>query len=105
MAKNVKPLERLDFSIIQQPLTGFLRNMDSDLRRRVDYAGLTTDLDETRRLTLLLIMLRFAVNSYQGTAFLLSYLYEHPKRLARFALVVPPINRQIMDLWFTLVYI
>jgi hypothetical protein len=105
MTRTVKPLERLDFSVIQQPLNGLLRNMDSDLRRRVDYSGLTTDLDEIRRFTLLLIMLKFAINSYQAVAFLLSDLDEHPKRLPRFVLVVPPINRQLMDLWFTLVYI
>jgi len=50
-------------------------------------------------------MLRFAINSYQAVGFLLSDLDVHPKRLARFVLVVPPINRQLMDLWFSLVYI
>ena len=50
-------------------------------------------------------MLRFAINSYQAVGFLLADLDEYPKRLPRFVLVVPPINRQLMDLWFSLVYI
>ena len=50
-------------------------------------------------------MLRVAHNSYQALAFLLSDLDPHPKRLPRYVLIVPPVNRQIMDLWFSLVYI
>lgn len=79
--------------------------MESDLRRRVAYTERTTDLDEIRRLMLLLIMLKFAINSYQAVGFLLSDLDVHPRRLPSFILVVPPINRQLMDLWFSLVYI
>jgi len=104
MDRNVKPLRRFDFRIVQEPLTGLLRNMDSDLRRRIEEVQAAGNVEEHRRLTLLLIMLRFAINSYQAVGFLLSDLDEHPKRLARFVVVVPPINRQIMDLWFTIVY-
>jgi hypothetical protein len=50
-------------------------------------------------------MLRFAINSYQAVSFLLSDTDDHPKRLPQFVLVIPPINRQLMDLWFSLVYI
>lgn len=103
--RNVKPLERFDFSVVQQPLTGLLRNLDSDLKRRLDLIGRTNDLDEIRRFTLLLLMLRFAISSYRAVGFLLSDLDEHPKRLPEFVLVVSPINRQLMDLWFSLVYI
>jgi hypothetical protein len=37
--------------------------------------------------------------------FLLSDLDPHPKCLPRYVLIVPSVNRQIMDLWFSLVYI
>jgi hypothetical protein len=79
--------------------------MDSDLRRRIDLLTQTNDADEIRSFTLLHLMLRFAINSYQAVAFLLSDLDEHPRRQPRFVLVVPPINRQLMDLWFSLIYI
>jgi hypothetical protein len=102
--KTGKPLERFDFSVVQKPLDGLIRNMDSDLKRRVDFIGKTNDLDELRRFTLLQIMFRFAANSYHAVGFLLSDLDVNPKRIPRFVVVVPPINRQIMDLWFSLVY-
>jgi hypothetical protein len=97
--KEVKPLESFHFPIVQEPLSGLLRNMDSDLRRQVEQPGTAG-----RDLTLLLVMLRFAMNSYQAVCFLLADI-EDSKRLPAFVLAVPPINRQLMDLWFTLVYI
>jgi hypothetical protein len=104
MTKKVKPLEHFDFSVVQRPLDGLLRNMDSDLRRRLDLLARTNDLNEIRRFTLLQLILRFAINSYHAVAFLLSDLDDHPRRQPRFVLVVPPINRQLMDLWFSLVF-
>jgi hypothetical protein len=102
--KTGKPLERVDFSVVQKPLDGLIRNMDSDLKRRVDFIGKTNDLDELRRFTLLHMMFRFAANSYHAVGFLLSDLDVNPKRIPRFVVIAPPINRQIMDLWFSLVY-
>jgi hypothetical protein len=105
MAKKVQPLEEFNFSVVQQPLFGLLRNVDSDLRRLVTNLAETNDFEELRRVTLLSIMLRFAINSYQAVSFLLSDTDDHPRRLPQFVLVVPPINRQLIDLWFSLVYI
>ncbi len=102
--KELKPLELFHFPLVQEPLDGLLRNMDSDLQRRIKEVQASNDFDEYRQLTLLLIMLRIAANSYQALGFLLSDVDVHHKRLPKFALVVPPVNRQIMDLWFTLIY-
>lgn len=57
-----------------------------------------------RRLSLLLTMLRITKNSYEAVSFLLSSTDESPKRKKEFALVVPPTNRQLLDLLFTLVF-
>jgi hypothetical protein len=92
MAAELKPLRQLNFAIIQEPLTGLLRNMDSDLQRRIQDAQAGSNVEEHRQLTLLLIMLRFASNSYQAVGFLLSDIDQHPKRLPRFVLVVPSIK-------------
>jgi len=100
-----KPLETVNFVLIQEPLTGLLRNTDSDLQRQLKGIETSRNFREYRELTLLLIMLRSAANSYQALCFLLSDTEENTKRLPRFVLVAPSINRQIMDLWFTLVYI
>jgi hypothetical protein len=104
MAKKIKPLEAFDFRVVQQPLTGLIRNMDTDLKRRVDLVGTTNDRYEIRRHILFLIALRFAANSYKAVGFLLAE-EEHSRRLKEFIFVVPPINRQMMDLWASLVYI
>jgi hypothetical protein len=101
--KLVKPLRELHFPYLQVPLDGLLRNMDSDLRRCKEVQAYN-NFEEFRQWTLLLVMLRFGINSYQALAFLLSDVEKHTKRLARYVLVVPPVNRQIMDLWFTLAY-
>jgi hypothetical protein len=102
--RGVKPLKEFNFAVVQEPLDGLSRNMDSDLQRRISQAQTANDFEEFRQLTLLLIMLRFVINSYQAIGFLLSDVDQHPRRLPRFVVVVPPINRQMMDLWFTLVY-
>jgi hypothetical protein len=99
-----KPLKMVNFAPIQEPLIGLLRNTDSDLQRQIKKIEVSTDFREYRELTLLLIMLRSAANSYQALCFLLSDTEEHTKRLPRYVLVAPSVNRQIMDLWFTLVY-
>lgn len=99
------PLKAFDFrGIIQQPLSGLLRNMDSDLLRRIGQVEQVGDSEKHRQLTLLLVMLRFASNSYDAACFLVSD-EKHHKRKDSYVVVLPAINRQIMDLWFTLVYI
>jgi len=104
MSKELKPLDVFDFRKVQEPLDGLLRNLDGDLHRRIKEAQAANNFEEIRQLTLLLIMLRVAANSYQALGFLLSDVDVHHKRLPRFVLIVPSVNRQIMDLWFTLVY-
>jgi hypothetical protein len=104
LSKEPKPLDVFDFRKVQEPLEGLLRNVDGDLQRRIKELHDAGNVDEHRQLTLLLITLRIAANSYQALRFLLSDFDENDKRLPRFVLVVPSVNRQIMDLWFTLVY-
>jgi hypothetical protein len=57
-----------------------------------------------RRLSLLLIMLRVTRNSYEAASFLISTVDGSPKRKKEFIMVLPPINRQLLDLLFTLVF-
>ena len=102
--QNVPPLEEFDARLVQAPLQGLLRNMDCELVRRLKQAMLSSDKESERRLALLLIMLRFTKNSYEAVSFLCSSMDENPKRKREFVLLLPPANRQILDLLFTLVY-
>jgi hypothetical protein len=77
--------------------------MDGDLLRRIREAERARNMELHRQLTLLLVMLRLACNSYEAVCFIIADT-EGVKRKARYVIVLPPINRQIMDLWFTLVY-
>jgi hypothetical protein len=99
------PIKQLDFKIIQEPLTGSIINLDRDLQRRASPAEQRSQIDEARQLMALLIMLRFATNSYEAVSFLLSDVDQHPRRQPRFVLVVPSVCRQVMDLWFTIIFI
>jgi hypothetical protein len=105
MKFNTTPLETVNVRVFQEPLDGLIRNCDSDLGQYLDQVSLTNDRDEVVRITLLLLALRFAVNSYRAVCFLLADTDDHPKRLTEFVIVVPPVVRQLIDLWCSLIYI
>jgi hypothetical protein len=98
------PLEEFNAQIVQAPLQGLLRNMDEELQRLLKQSMALRDSESERRLSLLLIMLRFTRNSYEAVSFLISTTDENPKRKKEFVLVLPPTNRQLLDLLFTLVF-
>ena len=98
------PLEVFDARIVQAPLQGLLRNMDSELVRRLKQVMTSHDSEAERRLSLFLIMLRFTKNSYEAASFLCSDAEDTPKRKREFVLILPPTNRQLLDLLFTLVF-
>jgi hypothetical protein len=102
--QKLAPLEVFDAGIVQMPLQGLLRNMDSELTRLFKQAMTSHDREAERRLSLFLIMLRFTKNSYEAVSFLCSDSDDAPKRKREFALILPPTNRQLLDLLFTLVF-
>lgn len=105
MAEQKLPaLEVFDARIVQAPLQGLLRNVDGELVRRIKQAMASHDSEAERRLSLFLIMLRFTKNSYEATSFLCSDADDTAKRKREFALILPPTNRQLLDLLFTLVF-
>jgi hypothetical protein len=101
---NVPPLEEFDARLVQAPLQGLLRNMDCELVRQLQHAMSVRDRESERRLSLFLIMLRFTKNSYEAASFICSDADDTPKRKREFVLILPPTNRQLLDLLFTLVF-
>jgi hypothetical protein len=101
---KLPPLPIFDAQIVQVPLRGLLLNMDRDLERIFERDKRSTDRFAERKSSLFLIMMRLTINAYQAICFLISTEGDSPRRKRKFALVVPPINRQLMDLLFTLVY-
>jgi hypothetical protein len=102
--KNRKPLGVFDASIVQPKLSGFLSNVSRELEKRLISSIELHDSEGERHQSLLLIMLRLAIKSYETICFLLVSAGQDSKKLSRFALVVPPINRQVMDTLFSLIY-
>lgn len=105
MTKNkVQPLTVFNAEVVQKPLRGLLMNIDRVLEKKMKEAIAAGNRDDERRFSLLLIMLRVTFNSYEAVCFLLNTEEKDPKRKNNFALIVPPANRQILDLLFTLVF-
>jgi hypothetical protein len=78
--------------------------MDGELVRRFKQAAASPDRESERKLSLLLVMLRFTKNSYEVVSFLCSTMNETPRRKKEFVMVLPPANRQLLDLLFSLVF-
>jgi hypothetical protein len=107
MPKEKLPaLAIFDAQIVQVPLRGLLLNMDRDLERlyKQQTRPSTGTMFGERKTSLFLIMMRVTINAYQAICFLISTEGDAPRRKKKFALVVPSINRHILDLLFTLVY-
>lgn len=102
--QDVPPLTEFDARTVQAPLQGLFRNMDCEIVRRLQKATASRDTESERRFSLFLVMLRFTRNSYEATSFLCSSMDDTPKRKKEFVLMLPPANRQLLDLLFTLVF-
>ena len=103
--QNQQPLVPFNARLVQAPLQGLLRNTDSELARRYQKAAALQNRDAERTLSLFLILTRFTKTSYESVCFLTSSEDDGSKRKKEFVLVLPPINRQLMDMLFNLIYI
>lgn len=106
MAKRypLKPLKRFDYKLVEAKLDGLLFNVDRDLQRRIKHAVSTKKVEADRCLSLLNVMLRFANNSYRAVRFVIAERPDEPARKPSYALIIAPVNRQLLDLLFSLVY-
>jgi hypothetical protein len=102
--QDVPPIREFNPQIVQAPLQGLFRNMDCELVRRLRTTIASRDTEGERRFSLFLLMLRFTKNSHEAASFLCSSMDDSPKRKKEFVLELPPINRQLLDLLFTLVF-
>jgi hypothetical protein len=99
-----KPLRNFDYPLVMERMDGLLINVDRDLQRRGSQAAHAKSDDAQRRLALLNVMVRFARNSYDAVRYLTGSDPEDHRRRPNYVLVVPTINRQLLDLLFSLVY-
>jgi len=102
---NLPPLRDFDARLVQAPLQGLIRNADSELARRYKKAAASHDRNGEKTLSFFLILTRFTKTSYESLSFLSSSADDSSKRKREFVLVLPPINRQLMDMLFNVIYI
>jgi hypothetical protein len=102
--RKLPPLKGFDYGLVGERLTGLLVNVDRDLERRGNEAINKFDAEADRQLSLLHLMIRFASNSYKAAFYLCADTPTDHNRQTKFVLVVPTINRQLLDLLFSLVF-
>jgi hypothetical protein len=100
--ESLKPLRGFDFGLVVPRLEGLYFNIDRDIQRRINIAVQNRDENTDRCFSLLQVMIRFAWNSYRAVCYLGADIPEDVKRKPSYILVVPNINRQLLDLLFTL---
>lgn len=106
MAKSyqLKPLRKFDYALVAERMDGLLINVDRDLQRLGNQAASANAPERERRISLLNVIVRFAGNSYEAVRYVAGDTPEDHRRRPNYVLVIPAINRQLLDLLFTLVY-
>lgn len=102
---NQEPQIQFNAQIVQAPMQGLLRNAESELARQYQKAAKEHHRDAERMLSFFLILTRFTINSYESICFIVSDKDDGSRRKKDFVLVLPPINRQLMDMLFNIIYI
>lgn len=102
--KPLKPLREFDYSLVSQKIEGLHFNVNRDLEREIAMASASGDLERSRSLSVLIVMLRFAWNSSGAVKYISADTPPDPARRVNYAIVLPAINRQLLDLLFSLVY-
>lgn len=103
-SQALEPLRRFDYGLIGPKLEGLFVNIDRDLQRRAAELQLPKDMDSERCLVLLDMMFRFSWNAYKAVLYIGGQTPEDPLRKPSYALVIPNICRQLLDILFSLAY-
>lgn len=101
---TLRPLRRVDYGLVRAKLDGLLFNVDRDLQRRVRSFEQSQRWHSARQLVGLNATVRFTKNSYDAVRYLVADTPEDLNRRPNYVLIVPAVNRQLLDLLFTLVY-
>jgi len=100
----LKPLKDFNYRLVKEKLDGLLINVDRDLQRKVKEAAKAGRPTASRCTELLNVMVRFAANSYHAAKYIMADEPDDPNRNMKYALILPGVNRQLLDLLFSLVY-
>ena len=99
-----KPLRDFKYPLVAEKMDGFLINIDRDLQRLGNRRLQQNEADAERCITLVNVIVRFARNSYDAVRYVAGNTPEDHRRKPNYVMVVPAINRQLLDLLFSLVF-
>lgn len=104
MNLKAQKLREFNYELVRARLDGFFFNVERDLQKQIGMAIRSEDGESERCLSLLIVFLRFARNSYDAVRYVTANATHEPDRRSNYVIVVPSINRQLLDLLFSLVY-
>lgn len=99
--ENLPELTAFDYSKVQRPIEGLFRNTKEDLLRKIA----PFPLHEQQQHFLLYLFIRIAQVLYNAVVSIIADQPPEPARNLKYALILPSINRQLIDLYVTLLYI
>ena len=80
--KLLKPLREFDYSLVATKIEGLHFNINRDLERELGNALSNGHLQHARSLSVLIVMLRFAWNSYEAVRYISADTPPDPARKA-----------------------
>jgi hypothetical protein len=99
--QKLPELTAFDYSKVQRPIEGLFRNTCEDLLRKIK----PLPLHEQQQHFLLYFLTRITQVLYSAVVFIIAEQPPDPVRKPKYAFVLPSINRQLIDLYVTLLYI
>jgi hypothetical protein len=108
MSKQVQQepteLRAFNYDTIAAPIDGLLFNVDRDLQRRIANHHAAGERVKARSVEMTLMFLRYAKIAYNAVRFLSADTPPDPARKPVYAVIIPNVNRQLIDILSTLVF-
>lgn len=102
--QNPIQLQTFDYSTVAAPIDGLLLNVDRDLQRRIATHIAKGERIEARSVEMPLLFLRYARIAYNAVKYLIADTPADSRRKPEFSIVIPNVNRQLIDILSTLVF-
>ena len=102
--RPLQPLREFNYQLVATKLDGLYINISRDLERQIQLSAVRGHGQHERSISVIMVMLRFAWNSYGAVRYITADTPPDPNRKPNYVIVIPPINRQLLDLLFSLVY-
>jgi hypothetical protein len=97
-------LHAFHFETVAAPIDGLLFNIDRDLQRQIARYHTAGERAKARGVEMPMMFLRYAKIAYNAIRFLTADTPPDPARRPVYAVIIPNVNRQLIDILSTLVF-